>query len=210
MTNSRVLVTAFLSAASVFGLCVPCAASPTPLPGGANQVKAVSGTVGDAMWNGIVRFKVRELREARAEDHPEALLPRPDQKVMLRNGTTKQFTELLTYTLADKDGVAFEIPSQYLKPVPLIVAQGAAAHIGAVFIADKSFVPVKLLIQCATCGTPNRFGAFRVTIPTTVSGADAFPRRHARRFSARRSARRAAPPTACRTRSCSSRRSPSR
>jgi len=186
MTNSRAIATALLTVAAVFGMCAPCPAAPTPVPGGANQVKAVSGSVGDAMWNGIVRIKVRELRVARPEDHPETLLPGPDQKVMvldamLRNGTTKQFTELLTYTLADKDDVAFEIQSQYLKPVPLIVAQGAAAHITALFTADKSFAPVKLLIQCATCSAPNRFKAFRVKIPTTVSAADAFPRRRARR-----------------------------
>jgi hypothetical protein len=71
----------------------------------------------------------------------------------------------LTYTLADKDDVVYEIPSQYLKPSPLVIAQGAAAHVGGLFIADKSFVPVKLLIQCATCGTSTRFRAFRVAIP---------------------------------------------
>ena len=46
-----------------------------------------------------------------------------------------------------------------------MVAQGAAARIHALFVADKSFVPVKLLIQCATCGTATRFGAFRVQLP---------------------------------------------
>ena len=121
------------------------------------------------MWNGIVRYKVQELRDARPEDHPETLLPGPNQKVMvfrasLRNGTTNQFAELLTYTLADKDDVAFEIPSASIAPSPLVVAQGAAARIGGLFLADKNFVPVKLLIQCATCGTSTRFGAFRVKI----------------------------------------------
>ena len=170
MTSSRFFATAILSTVATFGICVPCAGAPTPVPGGANQVKAVSGTVGDPMWNGVVRIKVRQLRDARPEDHPETLLPGPNQKVMvldamLRNGTTKQFAELLTYTLADKDDVVFEIPSQYLKPSPLVVAQGAAAHVVALFVADKGFVPVNLLIQCATCGTSTRFGSFRVKIP---------------------------------------------
>ena len=175
MMSSRVFA-ALLTAAVIFGSFVPAGAAPTPIPGGANQVKAVSGNAGDPMWNGMVRYKVQELREARPEEHPETLLPGPNQKVMvfrasLRNGTAKQFAELLTYTLADKDDVTFEIPSHYLTPAPLVVAQGAAARIGGLFLADKSFVPVKLLIQCATCGTPNRFGAFRVKLPPAPAPA---------------------------------------
>ena len=171
MTSSRVFTIALLTVASTLGICAPCAGAPTPIPGGANQVKAVNGTVGVPMWNGVVRLKVQELRDARPEDHPETLLPGPDQKVMvfnamLRNGTAKQFAELLTYTLADKDDVTFEIPGHFLKPVPLVVAQGSAAHIGGLFVADKGFVPVKLLIQCATCGTSTRFAAFRVKLPS--------------------------------------------
>lgn len=167
MTNSRAI--ALWAAAAMFGNPVAGSAAPTPVPGGADQVKAVSGTVGDPMWNGIVRLKVRELRDARPEDHPETLVPGPNQKVMvfsamLRNETSTQFAEQLTYTLADKDDVTFEIPSHALKPISLVVAQGAAAHIAGMFVADKTFVPVKLLIRCTTCGTPNRFGAFRVTL----------------------------------------------
>ena len=169
MTNVHVLAAALLTAGAVYGSSA-CGAAPTPIPGDANQVNAVSGALGDPMWNGVVRMKVRELRDARPEDHPETLLPGADQKVMvldamLRNGTATQFAELLTFTLADKDGITYEIPSQYLKPSPLVVAQGAAARVHAVFVADKRFVPVKLLIQCATCATATRFAAFRVQLP---------------------------------------------
>jgi len=168
MTSSRAFA-ALLTAAVLFGYAVPGGAAATPIPGSANQVKAISGNAGEPMWNGIVRYKLQELREARPEEHPETLLPGPNQKVMvfrasLRNGTDKQFAELLTYTLADKDDVTFEIPNHVLTPAPLVVAEGAAVRIGGMFVTDKSFVPVKLLIQCATCGTPNRFGAFRVKL----------------------------------------------
>ena len=86
---------------AIAGSSAACGAVPTPIPGGANQVNAVSGALGEPMWNGVVRIKVRELRDARPEDHPETLLPGPDQKVMvfetmLRNGTAAQFAELLT------------------------------------------------------------------------------------------------------------------
>jgi hypothetical protein len=178
MTNARAFAIALLTAAVLVGNSVASGAAPTPIPGGANQVKAVSANAGEPMWNGIVRYKVQELRDARPEDHPETLLPGANQKVMvfrasLRNGTAKEFAELLTYTLADKDAVTFEIPSQYVLPSPLVVAQGAAARIGGLFLIDKNFVPVKQLIQCATCGTPNRFGAFRVKLPAAAAPAPA-------------------------------------
>jgi hypothetical protein len=170
MTNVRIFASALLTAAAIFGSCFACAAAPTPVPGGADPIKAVSGFAGEPMWNGVLRYKVQELRDARPEDHPETLLPGPNQKVMvfrasLRNGTAKQFAELLTYTLVDKNDVAFEIPSRDLTPASLVVAQGDNARIAALFVADQSFVPVKLLIQCATCGSSSRFAAFRVTIP---------------------------------------------
>ncbi len=169
MMNSRVFSIALLTAAALAGNAATGTAAPTPVPDAANQVKAVSGNLGQPMWNGVVRLKVLELRDARPEDHPETLLPGPNQKVMvfrerMRNGTAKQFAELLTYTLADKDDVTYEIPSRFLKPSPLVVAQGSAAGVGGLFIADKGFVPVKLLIQCATCGTATPFTAFRVAI----------------------------------------------
>ena len=170
MTTARILAAALLTAAATFGRLVPSGAEPTPVPGRANHVKAVSGAVGEPMWNGVVRYKVQELRDARPEDHPETLLTGPNQKVMvlrasLRNGTPKQFAELLTYTLVDKDEVTYEIPNHFLAPSQLVVAQGAVARIGGLFLADKNFIPVKLLIQCASCVASTGFGAFRVSVP---------------------------------------------
>ena len=176
MTTVRIFAAALLTVAVTFASFAASAAAPTPLPGGANQVNAVSGAVGEPMWNGVVHYKVQELRDARPEDHPETLLPGPNQKVMLlraslRNGTPKQFAELLTYTLADKDDVTYEIPSSSLAPSPLVVAQGAVARIGGLFLADKNFLPVKLLIQCASCSASTGFGAFRVKVPAAPAPA---------------------------------------
>ena len=176
MTTVRIFAAALLTAAATFASFVPSGAAPTPIPGGANEVKAVSGAVGEPMWNGVVRYKVQELRDARPEDHPETLQPGPNQKVMvlrasLRNGTPKQFAELLTYTLADKDDVAYEIPNRFLAPSPLVVAQGAVARIGGLFLADKNFLPVKILIQCASCSASTGFSAFRVKVPAAPAPA---------------------------------------
>ncbi len=144
-------------------------AKPTPVPGGANQVGAVSGRIGETVFNGVLRFNVQDLREATSGDHPEQMLPQPNQKVMvmdvlLRNGSHSDFIDLITYTLADKDGVAFSIPSNYVHEANLHIQQGASARQKAIFLVDKDYQPTKLLIQCATCGTKSAFRAVRLSV----------------------------------------------
>ena len=157
-------------------LLAPAAAAPTPVPGGANGISAVSGKLGDTVFNGVLRIKIVALREATDADHAELatrasdLTPTADKKVLimqslLRNGAHDDFTDLLHYTLADKDDVAVEIPSNSMKNANIHILQGAAGHqIGAVLV-DKDFVPVKLIVECATCGSHSGFRAVRFTIP---------------------------------------------
>jgi hypothetical protein len=145
------------------------AGSPTPAPGGANEVNAISGKVGDTLWNGVLRFKVVEVRDATAADHPESVGPLPSQKVMvvttiIRNGTPATWGELVSYTLADKDDISFEIPGHFFTPVALTIQQGAAVKQTALFPVDKTYVPAKLIFQCTSCAK-GKFKAFRVTIP---------------------------------------------
>ena len=142
-------------------------AAPSPLPGGSNQVNAVSGKLGDTLWNGVLRFKLVEVRDATAADHPESVVPLATQKVIvvtaiIRNGTQSTWSELVTYTLADKDDVAFLIPGNLFTPVALNIQQGASVKQSALVPIDKNFVPVKLLFQCTSCG--KSFKAFRVTL----------------------------------------------
>ncbi|MBV8364177.1 MAG: hypothetical protein JO193_06395 [Candidatus Eremiobacteraeota bacterium] len=144
-------------------------AKPTPVPGGANQVGAISGQVGQAIFNGVLRINVQDVREATPEDHPEQMLPQPSQKVMvmdvlLRNGSHSNFIDLISYTLADKDDVAFNIPSNYIRPANLNIQQGASARQKAMFLVDKDYQPTKLLVQCATCGTKTAFRAVRLSL----------------------------------------------
>ena len=169
-----VLRSVFLIALAAM-VCVRIAAqaSPTPVPGGANQVTAVSAKLGDTVFNGDLRIKVEELRDATAADHPERMLPSANQKVMvmsalLHNGLHRDFLDLLTYTLADADEVTFDIPSNYLTNANLHIFQGAAARQTAMFVVDKSFVPVKLIVRCATCASNDAFRAVRFTIPATA------------------------------------------
>jgi hypothetical protein len=147
------------------------AAAPTPTatPGGSNQVGGVSGALGQELWNGVVRFKLVELRDATPVDHPESVVPLANQKVMvvtaiIKNGTSGQWGELVSYTLADKDGVTFVIPGNFFRPVALNIQQAAAARQRALFPVDKNFVPVKLIFACTSCSA-SKFKAFRVSIP---------------------------------------------
>src|SRR3984893_2667971 len=166
---------AFAAAALAVGMAATptSAAAPTPVPGGANQVNALSGKVGDMLFNGVLRIQIQELRDATAADNPASMLPQADQKVMvmkvlLRNGTHADFTDLLTYTLADRDGVTFEIPSNLINGInPHILPAGAARQSG-LFLVDKDFAPVKLIVRCATCGTGSNFNAIRFTVPAAA------------------------------------------
>ncbi len=145
-------------------------AAPTPIPGGANQVNAIDGKVGDTIFNGVLRVTVQSVRDATADDHPEKMLPGPNQKVMvmkvlLRNGTHSDFIDLLTYSLADADDVIVQIPSNWIIPGNLHIIQGAAARQNSMFLVDKDYKPAKLIIQCPTCSSTTHFRSLRLAIP---------------------------------------------
>ena len=163
MTALRIVVLALL-----FAVLVPAASPAAPIPGGANQVNAISGKLGDTLWNGVLRFKVVEVRDATPADHPESVVPLPNQKVLvvtalLRNGTSSDWGELVSYTLADQNDVVFEIPGHLFTPVALHIAPAAAVRQTALVPIDKTFVPVKLIFSCGSCAKGS-FKAFRVTL----------------------------------------------
>ena len=161
--------TNWLAFCLTIGMLSPAGAAPTPIPGGANGVSAVSGTVGSTVFNGMLRVKITALRAAGEAEKPDTNLT-ADQKVMyfeslLSNGTHEEFTDLVTYTLADKDGVSVAIPTNALKHANLHILQGASERQSEAFPIDKDFVPVKLIVQCSTCGGHSGFRAIRFTIP---------------------------------------------
>lgn len=143
-------------------------ATPTPVPGGANQVSGLSGKIGQTVFNGVLRVQVTQLRDATAADHPEQLLPSADQKVMvmtviLKNGLHDEFIDLISYTLADSSGVTFKIPSNDITPSNLDIQQGGTARQKALFIVDPSYKPVKVIVQCDSCSSSLHFKAIRFT-----------------------------------------------
>jgi hypothetical protein len=169
-------VTKILTFGLFVALLAPAGGAPTPVPGGANGVSAVSGKLGDTVFNGVLRIKIVALREATDADHADLaarssdLAATPDKKVLvmqslLRNGAHDEFIDLLQYTLADKDDVSVEIPSNALKNANIHILQGAAGRQSGAVLVDKDFVPVKLIVQCLTCGAHSGFRSVRFTIP---------------------------------------------
>lgn len=161
--------THWLAFGTFIAMLAPAGAAPTPVPGGANGVSAVSGTLGSTVFNGMLRVKITSLRAANTSETPDTN-PTADQKVMffeslLSNGTHDEFTDLVTYTLADKDGVSVAIPTNALKHANLHILQGASERQAEAFSIDKNFVPTKLIVQCSTCGAHSGFRAIRFTIP---------------------------------------------
>ncbi|MBC5799575.1 MAG: hypothetical protein GIX03_08765 [Candidatus Eremiobacteraeota bacterium] len=147
-------------------------AAPTPVPGGANAISALSGKIGQTVFNGNLRIKIIELREAtEADSHGIAYPPTPtaDQKVMfmrvlLSNGTHDVWFGIVHYTLADKDAISVEIPTNSVEKPSLRILQGAAARQRALFVVDKDFVPTKLIVDCAGCAANAGFRPIRFTI----------------------------------------------
>lgn len=150
---------------------IASAAESTPVPGGANQVKALSGKLGDTIFNGVLRITPQSLAYTTAPDDLNYVNTSGGKKVMkltvlLRNGAKDNFTDLMSYTLADKDDVTVDIGSSTLHPGNLNILQGSAARQIAIFTVDPDFVPVKLIVRCATCGSHSAFRALRFTIPS--------------------------------------------
>ena len=137
-------------------------AKPTPIPGGANQKQAVSGTLGQMLFNGKVRLEIDVVREETPEEAAD-LHPFAGQKVVhiegiLRNAMHETVTIRPEYTLADKDDVTQKVG---VLDVPVVtLEQGAAGKQKIRTLVPKDFVPVKLIV------TPGQlFGpAFRITL----------------------------------------------
>jgi hypothetical protein len=139
----------------------------TPTPGGANAVAGVSGKVGQTLFNGVVRLTIVELRDATPEEAGPLLLNAGQKGIVMtaiiRNGTQRNFIDLVRYTLADKDDVSVVVPDYRVTPNPPNIQQAAALRQKALFPVDKDFVPTKVIVSCATCGS-TKFTAFRVDL----------------------------------------------
>jgi hypothetical protein len=166
MTPVRLLVLSL--AAAVSGVAA-ASADPTPAGSWPQAPAAIEGRLGEPLSNGVLRFKLVEVRSARPQDHPESVVPLASEKVMvvtarLRNLSPQAFAERLTYTLDENGEASFKIPQHFLTPIALRIPPGGTAAQSAVFPVDKALVPTTLLLQCSSCG--QNFKPLRVTLPS--------------------------------------------
>jgi hypothetical protein len=147
----------------------PASAAPTPVPGGANQISAISATLGQTVFNGNLRITISHFGDASQAD-AAAVSATADQKVMsftalLRNGTHDEFYRGVVYTLADNDGITVPVGLGAETPPNPHILQGGAARQKVVFAVSKDFVPVKLIVECFACANNSGFRAIRFKIP---------------------------------------------
>ncbi len=141
---------------------VAFAATTTPLPGGANMIGGVTGTMSQVLFNGKLRLKSMKLREAVEADR-EPVLPNGRSIVfqaVVSNGTQLRTFGYFNAALADADGVTVTgrpLHTWDLEP-------GTAARTAYAFQIPADFKPVRLVL--IEVSVPNA-KAFRVTVKPT-------------------------------------------
>jgi hypothetical protein len=138
--------------------------NPTPIPGGANQAKAVSGTLGQTLWNGKLRLKIDTVREETPAESADGGLAANQKMILIegtvRNGTAESITVRPDYKLADKDDITEANGGPPTGYQTVTLAQGAAGRLKYRMPVPKDFVPIKLLVD------PSNLlgGPFRITL----------------------------------------------
>lgn len=90
-TYGIVAIVAIVTFAATLPLTSSVAAKEKPIAGGADQTSALAGALGQTLFNGKVRLKVTDVRDATAAE-ADAMHPSDAEKVMIvsaivRNGT---------------------------------------------------------------------------------------------------------------------------
>ncbi|MDQ6779589.1 MAG: DUF3426 domain-containing protein [Candidatus Eremiobacteraeota bacterium] len=147
--------------------------APTPEPGGADQIAAVSGNFHKWVFNGQLRLRADDFKLPKAGDN---IAPDPQNHYLvlhatMANGSKAPYSAFaLEASLADADGVTVQNQKTWgvapdLDLTPGVggvsnVPPGAAWKLQIPFKVPNDFVPVKLLVV-----TPDhRFKAFRISI----------------------------------------------
>ena len=137
-------------------------AAPTPIPGGANQLKGVTGGLASTLFNGKMRIRQMQLRPATAtEASPAAGQTAVAFVYLVSNGTSAARSGNFTASMVDSDGVAVNghstnVYSAYYSLQPGVPARGTIA-----FVLDGGFTPVKILL------TDGNGPAFRINLKPT-------------------------------------------
>lgn len=151
--------------ASLLNASIAFGATPTPIPGGSNQASGVEGTIGSDLFNGQVRLRPTQLRDATAADgYP----PDPTQRWLVftaaaSNGTHRALDmQQFIASIVDADGSTIQAQPDKLKPTGGVfgVPAGGAWTEQVFFQVPASFKPAKIVLQPYDQKHP----VFRITI----------------------------------------------
>ena len=124
------------------------AAQPTPIPGGANQLKGVVGPLSATLFNGKVRVKKMALRNATAAEYtPSGGNRSIVLSFIVSNGTHKARNGQFSASISDADGVVVTSTRLSVYSAAYFGLQpGAAARELLEFIVPNDFKPTKILL----------------------------------------------------------------
>jgi hypothetical protein len=123
-------------------------AAPTPMPGGANQLKGLQGTLQSTMFNGKMRVRKMQLRLSTPDEQSSSAGETSITFVYLAsNGTTSDRHGAFGADLVDSDGVVISgrptsVYATYYSLIPGAVARGTIG-----FKVPSDFTPVKIVLR---------------------------------------------------------------
>ena len=126
----------------------PAGAAPTPVPGGANQMNAISGTIHQTLFNGKLRLRAMSLREAVPADKESG---DPGDNVVIftyifSDGIAKHIYGNTSMQAADADGVVKNCSSVGVYGAYYSLQAGESARLKIYCDFPPDFTPVKLLL----------------------------------------------------------------
>ncbi len=154
--------------AFVLGDAAIATAKPPPVPGGANQINGVQGTLAEVLFNGTLRLRSMSLTDPRPGEPMRS--PAGERPLVFRaivsNGTHRANHGFFNASLADANGITIEgrplDDGWELQP-------GTAGRTIIGFSIPADFVPVKLVLIQAAVTNPK---AFRITVrPSDIPAA---------------------------------------
>jgi hypothetical protein len=143
----RILPSAVLAIAlSIAGSGVALAV-PTPIPGGANQIKGVTGTLASTIFNGKLRFRKFVLRKSTAAEGTAD----PGGMALTLTYLVSDGMERAAYgnvgaSIVDADGVVVAGHSVGVYGAYYTMQPGASVRGSLYFLMPAGFVPVKILM----------------------------------------------------------------
>lgn len=164
--SQRIASLAVAGAVIAFG--VPArAAQPTPEPGGANQARAVAGSLHVTLFNGQTRLRNMTFgkpdgsaAESYTDDSGTKWLA---FRALMSNGTPQVLTMMqFSASIVDGDGVAMPAQPDKVRPMGAVtgIPPGGAWKEAIFFNVPPDFKPVKIVLV----PSDTHYKAFRITL----------------------------------------------